>query len=185
MLIWTKTTRLAAAAALLCGLLACSSPGKSDGNGGGSSTSSAGTGGGCEAYQVPAGTDLTTPTVSLQNDVMQIFNGNCGASACHGMTNVPGGLFLGAESAAGSDFSTVRSGLVGVPAIELGTMPYVTASTPEKSYLMHKLDGDQCQYDSMCASGSCLATMPNGGTQLPVATRDTVRRWIAQGALDN
>jgi hypothetical protein len=188
MTIWTKTTRFAAAPALLCALLACSSSKSSGGGGsdtGSSSASGAGTGGGCEAYQVPAGTDLTTPTVSLQNDVMPIFNDNCGAAACHGTANTPGGLFLGAESAEGSDFSTVRTGLVGVAAIELASMPYVTASTPEKSYLMHKLDGDQCLFDAMCAGGSCLATMPNGGIQLPVMTRDTVRRWIAQGALDN
>jgi hypothetical protein len=189
MLIWTKTTRFAAAPALLCvllsGLLACSSPSKGDGTGGSGTGGSSGVGGGCEAYEVPAGTDLTTPTVSLQNDVMPIFNGNCGSMMCHGGEGAPGVLFLGAESAAGSDFSTVRMGLVGVFAMELPKMPYVTADAPVTSYLMHKLDGDQCQYDSSCAGGSCLADMPNGGATLPVATRDTVRRWIAQGALDN
>jgi len=65
-------------------------------------------------------------------------------------------------------------------------MPLVTASDPSKSYLMHKLDGDQCQYNAECSGQSCLSLMPSGGTQLlPVATRDVVRRWIAQGAQNN
>lgn len=181
---WFKSTLIGTAPALLCSLLACSSPATPGGHGGAGSTgSSSGAGGGdCAAYQVPAGTDLTTPAVTLMTDVMPIFNANCGNAACHGMADVPGGLFLGAESASGSDAATVRSGLVGVAAIELTTMPYVTAGDPTKSYLMHKLDWDVCQYEKQCTDATCGADMPSGGVQLPVETRDTVRRWIAQGA---
>jgi hypothetical protein len=51
---------------------------------------------------------------------------------------------------------------------------------------MHKLDGDQCQFDSQCSGGSCLSLMPSGGSELlPVANRDLLRRWIAQGAANN
>jgi hypothetical protein len=138
----------------------------------------------CPAYQVPAGTDLTTPIVSFKTDVMPIFNANCGASSCHGAaTSTPGFIFLGSEAAAGSDASTVAAGLVGKFASELSAIPIVTAGDPTKSYIMHKLDGDQCLYDSQCVGGSCLAEMPNGlGHPLAATTRDVVRRWIAQGA---
>lgn len=138
----------------------------------------------CPAYQVPAGTDLTQPIVSFKTDVMPIFNANCGASSCHGVaTATPGFVFLGTEAAAGSDAAQVAAGLVGKFASELTTIPIVMAGDPTKSYLMHKLDGDQCVFDSQCADGSCLAEMPNGlGHPLPTSTRDVVRRWIAQGA---
>jgi hypothetical protein len=189
-MILSKMTRLGAVPALLGFLVACSSPSKTEGSGGAetgsSSASSAGTGGAaCQPYQVPAGTDLTTPTVSLMTDIMPIFNANCGAAACHGTPDVPGLLFLGAETAMGSDAAMVRTGIVGVASTELTTMPYVTASDPTKSYLMHKLDWDACQYAAECTVAACGADMPNGGAQLPVATRDTVRRWIAQGAGDD
>ena len=146
-----------------------------------------GGGGSCPAYLVPAGTDLTQPAVSFKNDVMKLFNNNCGLSTCHGSVTAPeGGLFLGAESAMRSDAAAVHAGLVGHLSSELGSMPFVTASDPSKSYLMHKLDGDQCQYNAQCSGKSCLSLMPSGGTQLlPVATRDVVRRWIAQGAQNN
>ena len=188
-MISTKTTLLAVTPALLALLVACSSPSKPGGSGGDetSSGSSSGAGGGCQPYQVPAGTDLTTPTVSLQMDVVaNVFNSNCGLSTCHGTPGTStGNLFLGSEAASGSDSATVRTGLVGVASGELPSMPYVTAGDATKSYLMHKMDGDQCQYDDQCVKPSCLADMPNGGATLPVATRDIVRRWIAQGALDN
>jgi hypothetical protein len=64
-------------------------------------------------------------------------------------------------------------------------MPYVTPGKPEESYLMHKLDGDQCYFDDQCLGHRCQASMPNLGTSLPVGTRDIVRRWIAQGAMNN
>jgi len=181
---------LGVAPVLLSFLTACSSANTAGGSGGadtgGSASSSAGVGGGCQPYQVPAGTDLTTPTVSLKNDVVVgIFNASCGAAACHGSPTGLGVVQLGSETAAGADASQVRTGLVGVDSAELATMPYVTAGDPTKSYLMHKMDGDQCQFDAQCAGASCLATMPNGGVVLPVPQRDVVRRWIAQGALDN
>jgi hypothetical protein len=136
---------------------------------------------------VPAGTDLTTPSVSLKSDVMPVFNANCGSASCHGDASASaGGLFLGSETAAGADASKVRMGLVGVNGNELTAIPLVTAGDATKSFLMHKMDGDQCLYDAQCVGHSCLAQMPNGlGHPLAAATRDTVRRWIAQGAKDD
>jgi hypothetical protein len=160
---------------------ACTSGGTSGAGGGGGSDPN------CPAYTVPAGTVLMSPIISFKTEVMPIFNANCGASNCHGDgTSSQGNLFLGSETAKGSDASMVRSGLVAKDGIEMTMMPLVTAGDPAKSYLMHKLDGDQCLYNEHCANKTCLAEMPSGlGHALPVANRDTIRRWIAQGAHDN
>ncbi len=186
-------------AAVAAGLLSACSGASATGTGGeaGAATSSTsgsasggvggGGGGSCPLYLVPAGTDLMSPTVTFKADVMHVFNANCGATSCHGTTmNPTGTLFLGTEAAAGSDASTVYAKLVGPKSVELTSMPYVTPGDPSKSYLMHKIDGDQCAFDPHCVGGTCLAVMPNGlGQPMPVATRDTVRRWIAQGAKDD
>jgi hypothetical protein len=142
----------------------------------------------CPLYTSTA--DLTTPTVSFQTDVMPIFQGSCQTSSCHGSMTAPeGGLFLGEPTAKGSDAATVYAGLVGKKSQELATMDFVAsgggASSPTNSYLMHKLDGDQCAYASQCVGDSCFALMPDGEGLLPVATRDTIRRWIFQGAASN
>ena len=52
-------------------------------------------------------------------------------------------------------------------------------------HVMHKLDGDSCLNDKECTNGTCGDSMPDEGTILDVTVRDTVRRWIAQGAKDN
>jgi hypothetical protein len=157
--------------------------------GGGISGNDGGSGGStsCAAYVVPAGTDLLQPAVSFRSDVMKLFNASCGASTCHGTTSAPqGNLFLGLESARGADAAMVRAGLVGRAAGELPSMSLVTAGDPGRSYLMHKLDADQCLFASGCSGGDCQAFMPSGAAQsLPVATRDVVRRWIASGAADD
>ena len=160
---------------------ACKSGGTSGTGGGG------GTNPNCPAYVVPSGTVLMSPPISFKTEVMPIFNANCGASNCHGVASpTQGNLFLGSETAKGSDASMVRSALVAKNGIEMTMMPLVTAGDPAKSYLMHKLDGDQCLYDQHCNGKTCLAEMPSGlGHVLPVQNRDTVRRWIAQGAPDN
>ena len=142
----------------------------------------------CPMYTSTA--DLTTPTVSFKTDVMPVFQGSCQTSTCHGSMSAPeGGLFLGEASAMGGDASTVYAGLVGKKSQELATMDFVAtgggASAPTGSYLMHKLDGDQCAYSSQCTGDDCLALMPDGEGLLPVATRDTIRRWIFQGAAAN
>lgn len=166
----------------LVGLMGC-------GGGGGSSMTNddGGANGNCAPYVVPAGTDLTTPTISFSNDIMKLFNDSCDLSSCHGKTTNPqGGLFLGLESAMRGDAAQVYAGIVGHNSMELTSMPFITASDPSMSFLMHKLDGDQCQFNSKCVGGSCGDLMPSGDDMpLPVATRDTLRRWIAQGAIDN
>ncbi len=138
--------------------------------------------GACTPYVPPATTDLTTPTVSFATDVMPVFAHNCSSSSCHGIADSPrGDLFLGAELAHGTDASKVYAALA-KPSGQLPSMPYVTAGDPSSSYLMHKLDADQCMYQTSCVGHDCLQSMPYDTSALPVETRDVVRRWIAQGA---
>jgi hypothetical protein len=195
----------------------------------------------CVQFTDDAG--LTAPVVSFKKDVMPVFEHSCGLSgSCHGDTTdvAQRGIFLGCDVNYPSPSTTtctlttdptqqVYAGLVGsadggadsglyVP-LEESCMPFVTAGSPTMSYLMHKMDGDQCiltcctpdniavnaaevQTENLTVSGNgwCGQFMPYnvalltlgpvcGGTSdctsAVVATRDTVRAWIAQGALNN
>lgn len=167
----------------LAGWIGCSS----------SSTPATGDGGpaGCTAYQVPAGTDLTTPMVSFKTDVVPIFQGSCALStSCHGGAT-PGsdnGVYLGGSKTQQVDPATIIAAIVGKKSIELASMDFVAAKDPVNSYLMHKMDGDNCVYKDQCGAiplPDCGNKMPSGSDVLDVATRDTIRRWIAQGALNN
>jgi hypothetical protein len=128
--------------------------------------------------------DLTTPKVSLRSDLLPIFAPSCAFSACHGgkPTDSNNGVYLGSATGT-TDAVAVRTALLATS--KTIDMPYVTPGDPAKSYLMHKMDGDQCTLATRCSGGSCGAGMPSGGPLLEVAKRDTVRRWIAQGAQDN
>jgi hypothetical protein len=138
----------------------------------------------CVSYMTPI--DLTTPKVSFTADVVPIFQQNCISASCHGLAGSPkGDLFLGALSAHGNDSGKVHSDLVGVTTAQLPTMKFVAVGDPTHSYLMHKLDNDQCMFQSNCVAADCQQSMPFSDNLLPDETRDIVRRWIAQGALDN
>jgi hypothetical protein len=148
-------------------------------------SSPSGSGAACTAYVVPQGTDLTTPTMSFQNDILPIFEQSCGLSdSCHG---APGGprIFLGSKKVASTTPQMVHDNIVEVMASDLPTMNYVTPSDTANSFLMHKMDGDECTLNAKCTSGDCGVSMPQDNDILEVATRDKVRRWIAQGALNN
>lgn len=141
--------------------------------------------GACVAYASAPGFDLTTPAMSFETNVMPVLTASCSSASCHGVADgAQGGLFLGAELQHGADAAKVYKNLVGPMAGELGSMPYVTPGDPAKSFIMHKLDGDQCMLAEQCANRTCNDTMPRDG-QLPVETRDILRRWIAQGAQNN
>jgi hypothetical protein len=151
-----------------------------------SCSSSSPAGGGADSGADTNPGDLTTPVTTLRANVMPLFNMSCSFSSCHGsVTASKGGIFLGAQGANGMDAAQVRKLLVGVNADEIPTMPYVTAGDPTKSFLMHKMDGDQATLASQCAPPGCQGTMPQGNDPLPAAERNIIRRWIAQGALDN
>ncbi len=139
----------------------------------------------CVAYAVPETTDLTRPAISFATDVMPLFAKHCSSTVCHGIADSPkGDLFLGTQLAAGGDGSEVYAKLVG-PSGQLASMKFVTATNLAQSYLMHKVDNDQCQFDTECVGQDCLRQMPFGDVVLPAETRDVLRRWIAQGAENN
>jgi hypothetical protein len=171
-----------AAAILLVGLVGCG-----DGSSGQPPPNN------CPVFQDPAGTDLTKPVTTLKTDVVPIFQSSCSLStACHGAPGGgPGHLFLG-QMGGPVDTAMLAQTLQG-HTVEEPAQVYVKPGDPTASYLMNKMDGDQCLYDPDCTMDPTLgtncadagATMPYTSGALPVATRDTVRRWIAQGAQNN
>ncbi len=144
---------------------------------------------------MPASTDLTSAT-SFQTDVMPIFLNSCSFSGCHNMPSDTGELgaptiFLGSKTVPGANGS-VFADIVGVASTENPSMDYVKAGDPANSFLMHKADGDQCLFASSCAAlpasagvPACGDSMPMGQALIDVSARDTIRRWIAEGAMNN
>ncbi|NOU34405.1 MAG: hypothetical protein HOO96_41460 [Polyangiaceae bacterium] len=129
---------------------------------------------GCATYAVPT-SFAPAAAVSFERDVFPLFAKSCAFSACHALANKR--LYLG-----GSDPAAARAALVNVAASAAPTLHLVEPGDPAKSFLLHKLDGDACTLVGTCKDGDCGDTMPPQGELLPVASRDLVRRWIAQGA---
>jgi hypothetical protein len=162
-------------------------------------------GGECTPGTTPAytscltGSDLQAPTVSFAQSVQPLFNSSCALSTpgtCHALqnagTSTPWLVYLGAVTGT-VDAGAVITGLVGKPAAENPGMSLIKAGDPDNSYLMHKLDYDQCQYSTACNAQvavnpqfeACGQGMPYQSGILPETNRDDVRRWIAQGAKNN
>jgi hypothetical protein len=181
---------------LLVGLsAACSSPAKAVEDAGGEDA--CGTGGNdsgvCEGPFVSC-SDLTAPAVSFAADIVPILQPSCAiaGSTCHGTPDVATSQarpYLG-NFDGGTDASAIVMGLVGVPSTEDPAMLTVTAGDPKNSFLMHKLDGDQCTLATACTATKtqytdCGQQMPYSSPPLDEPTRDIFRRWIAQGAKNN
>ena len=145
--------------------------------------------------------DLSSPTVSFGRDIQPTFNRSCGiaGSTCHGDPNNNGGtngqIFLGLPDG-GTDAAQVLAAIVGQPSPEDPELNIIQAHSPSDSYLMHKLDDDQCQFAKQCNATNnpiwsapqgtpCGYGMPYQSPILDTTFRDTVRRWIAQGAQNN
>jgi hypothetical protein len=145
----------------------------------------------CTPYVSDAG--LTTPTTTYSMDVATIFQHSCalGEGACHGDPNekTQGRPYLGLPDG-GGNAAQVLMGIVGVKSTEDPSMNVVTAGDPSKSFLMHNMDNDQNCFAADCANNgtpytNCGGLMPSLNPLLDQPTRDTVRRWIAQGAKNN
>jgi hypothetical protein len=142
-----------------------------------------GTGSSCSCYSSPTGTNLLAPTVSFKSDVVPLFHNYC--DSCHNSATLSGSLFLGTVGSP-SDASSIYGGLVGKPGADLSQMNLVTAGDWTQSFLMHKLDGDQCGFAEACSVSNCGTLMPQGNTTPPPSEiRDTIRRWIQQGAVND
>jgi hypothetical protein len=141
----------------------------------------------------------TTPTVSFRTDVLPIFRNSCGLSmVCHGNPNpsVPAQHYYGPKNSdpapSDTDIAAILAGAVGKAAVAEPDMKIIAAGDPANSFMMYKLDADPMNPLSVnCAKLTCLKDMscgtgmPQAGDILPADKRDTIRRWIAQGAKDN
>lgn len=184
----TSALTVALAASAGASFIGCGGGGSTGGGGGGGSGSGA-----CFDY---TSFDGTTPVVSFKTDVLPIFRNSCGFSTCHGSQNGPGGQhFYGPNKSdpdpTASDIEVIFNQSVNQPAVADAAMKIITPGDPANSFLMYKLDGDpeaklgeQVTCDKLsCASGkTCGDAMPQGGPALEAASRDIIRRWIAQGA---
>lgn len=127
----------------------------------------------CEPHASSA--DLTSPPSTFEADVAPVLATSCGFSSCHGSRGPSNhGVYLGASA------DVVKAGLL-KPSQTLPSMNLVVPGDPAKSFVMHKLDDDLCTL-AACANDACGRSMPSGNPLLPEATRDAIRRWIAQGA---
>jgi hypothetical protein len=135
----------------------------------------------CVAHNAPEPAKLQAAApASFENDVAPLLVKSCSFSACHSSTGPTNhGLFLGATTPERT--AQVKSGLIAATKAA-PSMQYVTPGDPDKSFIMHKLDGDQCVVAESCADGTCGNSMPDGNALLAEEQRDVIRRWIAQGA---
>ena len=131
---------------------------------------------GCAAVLGVAGcllppTEVPTPgaTVSFSQQIQPILTANC--AICHqrgGFANVVGyELLLDAENAY-ADLMSQRS-------IRDGNLAFVAPGDPDASYFFEKIASDAPQIGGRMPVGRVLAD----------ADIELVRRWIAEGALDN
>lgn len=169
--------------------IACGSDDSSGDDGGSSS---------CPSQDCPfdySTVDLSSPAVSFQGEVMPIFQRACNFSSCHGKeVGSKAELYLGPNTSGGDPDAATRTaiiqGIVGQPSLTASSMNLVTASDPANSFLMVKMDGCQNARGLTCDPQAtdtepCGDSMPQRADLLCPDERDTVRRWIAQGAADN
>ncbi len=125
-----------------------------------------------KAYSDPPGPHVPGPFWSeIQSEVIGPI---CGG--CHGSS---GGLHNLA------DCNGAYANLVGVASQELPAMNRVEPGDPTISYMMHKLDGTQGWFTSMCTNMNCGLQMPRNQPPLSLATRDAIRTWITNGAVND
>ena len=101
---------------------------------------------------------------------------SCGS--CHG----PSGL--GSLSGL-HDCNLGYASIVNVASSRLPTMDRIEPGDPSLSFLMHKLDGTQTNFNAQCVGGSCGATMPLNQPQLTQGERVAIRLWITNGAVND
>jgi hypothetical protein len=174
-----------------CFSAAPSDPPVADGTSGGSIAIP--TDGACPDPADKSDANFTTPSVSLANDVLPIFQKSCGlgGATCHGdpTVHVQGRPFLGYPNG-GTSSAQVAQVLVAVASTEDPKMALVTAGNLDQSYLWQKLDNLQCKLASDCKAGpsaypDCGQAMPFGNPTLDDGKLNTIARWIVQGANNN
>ncbi|HWO90043.1 MAG TPA: Ig-like domain-containing protein [Gemmatimonadales bacterium] len=109
---------------------------------------------------------VNIPT-TLSGDVQPILTANCALSGCHTGAFPQEGLNL----SAGQTYANT----VGVPAPQFPEAIRVIAGDPENSYLVRKIEGRNING----------ARMPQGAAPLTQQQINTIRAWIAAGAMNN
>jgi hypothetical protein len=107
-------------------------------------------------------------SVSFTEDLLPVFKRNC--LACHVTGEEQGRLALVPGKAYAS--------LVGVPAL-YGSLARVEPGSPERSYLVHKLEGTHLD---VAGRGT---RMPMGFPPLEPQILESIKAWISAGALNN
>ena len=110
-----------------------------------------------------------TTDVSFTANIQGIFTYNCAVVGCHVPGNPPAGLVL----AAGFAFAQT----VNVAAAESPNLMRITPSAPDSSYLYQKVLGT--------ASRGAQMPAPATGNVLTDLDKDRIKRWIANGAMQN
>lgn len=148
-----------------------------------------------------------TPATTFRTDVLPIFRRACGLSdSCHGKANptIPNQPFYGPPAAdpppSEPEIAAILAGMIDVAAQvpssngssvpEPGGLKIVKAGDPKNSFMMAKLDAVPegsvfCSTYVCSATSACGDSMPQFGPRLAQDEIDTIRRWIAQGAMDN
>lgn len=128
-----------------------------------------------------------SPSVSLRTEVMPILQANCTfGQSCHGPGLSPAGkVYLGPAmgvQASDTDIQRMLDENVNAdPAIDAG-MKLITPGDASQSFLMHKTDNSLECPTLACAPDGCGDPMPFNRPAIAAGERNTIRRWIMQGA---
>ena len=109
----------------------------------------------------PAGPTTVPDSVSFKNHIQPIFSARCAVSGCHVAPNPRAGLIL--------TKGVAYANIVNVPAVAF-TGIRVTPFDPDNSILWLLVENGR---------------MPARGSQLTSVQKQTIKKWIVQGALDN
>lgn len=120
------------------------------------------------AVVAPAGAAAAGTAVSFAKDIVPLLRANC--ATCHLTGQEAGNLKLHPGAAWAS--------LVKVQSVE-SPLLRVAPGAPDKSYLMHKLEGTHLEVGGMGEQ------MPFGQPPLEEPVRQRIRQWISAGAPNN
>lgn len=195
-----RVASLLLAGSIACGVVASFSTTGCGSSSSSSDSTSSGSSGDSPCFDTSS---FTPKQVSFSTDVLPIFQRSCGiSSVCHQMNPppAPNEPYLGPASgtvATMGEISTIIKGIVGVPAADEPDMDLVNPGHPEKSFMMYKLDATpnygfcsslKCftsDCSAMATSCPCLTSMPQNQPQLSLDDRNTIRSWIANGAMND
>lgn len=149
------------------------------------------TGGGADTCFDYSSFKSDSPEVHFKADVLPIFRTSCGLStSCHGSQSnppAPEQVYLGPKlkdpDPTQDQIDAIFEQSVNKDAFVNPDMKIIAPGDPEHSFLLYKIDGVSCSKLTCAKDDSCGTDMPPPSAKLIDADkRDTIRRWIAQGA---